>query len=109
MAEFNVDALSLGELLRLNKSVSKAISNYDGRQKAYARQKLEAIAKSMGYSILDLFVKPDRAIAAPAVPKFRHPQDGNLTWSGRGRTPRWFIQAIMAGMTTEDLTVESEE
>jgi DNA-binding protein H-NS len=28
------------------------------------------------------------------APKFRHPDDPNLTWSGRGKTPLW-VKALM--------------
>ena len=105
MAEFDVETLSLKELKSLQKDLAKAISTFDDRQKSDARSKLESIAKEMGYSLADLIgteVKPTRA---PAAAKYRHPENAALTWSGRGRKPLWFVAALEAGKSPEDLAV----
>ena len=105
MAGFDVETLSLKELKNLQKDLAKAISTYEDRQKSDARSKLEIIAKEMGYSLADLIsteVKPSRA---PAAAKYRHPENPSLTWSGRGRKPLWFVAALDAGKSYEDLAV----
>lgn len=33
----------------------------------------------------------------PVEPKFRHPENPTLTWSGRGRAPKWYQEAKDAG------------
>lgn len=103
MAEFDVETLSLKELKSLQKDLAKAISTFGDRQKSDARSKLEIIAKEMGYSLADLIgteVKPSRA---PAAAKYRHPENGAVTWSGRGRKPLWFVAALEAGKSPEDM------
>jgi DNA-binding protein H-NS len=105
MAEFDVEALSLKELKSLQKDLAKAISTYEDRQKSNARNKLEIIAKEMGFSLAELIgteVKPSRA---PAAAKYRHPENSALTWSGRGRKPLWFVAALEAGKSPEDMAV----
>jgi DNA-binding protein H-NS len=105
MAEFDVETLSLKELKSLQKDLAKAISNFEDRKKSDARSKLEGIAKEMGYSLAELIgtdVKPTRA---PAAAKYRHPDNSDLTWSGRGRKPLWFVAALDAGKSPEDLAV----
>ena len=105
MAEFNIEAMSLKELKSLQKDLAKAISTFEDRQKSDARSKLEIIAKEMGYSLADLIgteVKPSRA---PAAAKSRHPDNSELTWSGRGRKPLWFVAALDAGKSPEDMAV----
>ena len=105
MAEFDVEALSLKELKSLQKDLARAISTFEDRQKSDARSKLEIIAKEMGYSLAELIgaeVKPPRASAAA---KYRHPENTTLTWSGRGRKPLWFVAALDAGKSPEDLAV----
>jgi DNA-binding protein H-NS len=105
MAEFDVETLSLKELKSLQKDLAKAISNFEDRKKCDARSKLEGIAKEMGYSLAELVgtdVKPTRA---PAAAKYRHPDNSDLTWSGRGRKPLWFVAALDAGKSPEDLAV----
>lgn len=88
MAEFDVEALSLKELQKLQKDLAKAISTYEDRHKAEARAKVEAIAKEMGYSLTDLIAVEVKTTRAPAVAKYRHPENAALTWSGRGRKPK---------------------
>ncbi len=105
MAEFDVETLSLKELKSLQKDLAKAISNFEDRKKSDARSKLDGIAKEMGYSLAELVgtdVKPTRA---PAAAKYRHPDNSDLTWSGRGRKPLWFVAALDAGKSPEDLAV----
>ena len=105
MAEFNIEAMSLKELKSLQKDLARAISTFEDRQKSDARSKLEIIAKEMGYSLADLIgteVKPSRA---PAAAKSRHPDNSDLTWSGRGRKPLWFVAAIESGKSPEDMAV----
>jgi DNA-binding protein H-NS len=105
MAEFDVETLSLKELKSPQKDLAKAISNFEDRKKSDARSKLEGIAKEMGYSLAELVgtdVKPTRA---PAAAKYRHPDNSDLTWSGRGRKPLWFVAALDAGKSPEDLAV----
>jgi len=105
MTDFDVETLSLKELKSLQKDLAKAISTFEDRQKSDARSKLEIIAKEMGYSLADLIgteVKPSRA---PAAAKYRHPENTTLTWSGRGRKPLWFVAALEAGKSPEDMAV----
>ena len=54
MADYDLEALSLGELKKMQKDVAKAISTYQDRQKAEARAKVEALARELGYSLAEL-------------------------------------------------------
>ncbi len=105
MADFNLEAMSLKELRQLQKDLAKAISTYEDRHKAEARTKLEAIAKEMGYSLAELIGIEVKATRAPALAKYRHPENAALTWSGRGRKPQWFVEALAAGKSADDLAV----
>jgi DNA-binding protein H-NS len=105
MADFNLEALSLKELRQLQKDLAKAISTYEDRHKAEARAKLDAIAKEMGYSLADLIGTEVKLSRAPAAAKYRHPENAAVTWSGRGRKPLWFVAALDAGKSPEELAV----
>ena len=54
MADFDLEALSLSELKKMQKDIAKAISTFEDRQKAEARTKVEAVAREMGYSPAEL-------------------------------------------------------
>lgn len=105
MADFNLEAMSLKALRQLQKDLAKAISTYEDRHKAEARTKLEAIAKEMGYSLADLNGVELKKTRAPAMAKYRHPENAALTWSGRGRKPQWFADHINAGKDPSALAV----
>ena len=105
MASIKLDTLSLNDLKTLQKDIVRAIDTAEQRQKADAREQVEALAKKLGYTLAELTegkAKPNRA---PTMPKYRHPENPALTWSGRGRKPQWFVEALAAGKTAEDLAI----
>jgi DNA-binding protein H-NS len=50
---------------------------------------------------------PDEAPKARAEvkPKYRHPKDMILTWSGRGKKPGWMQDWIAAGNDPDELLI----
>jgi DNA-binding protein H-NS len=105
MADYDLEALSLGELKKMQKDVAKAISTFEDRQKAEARAKVEALARDLGYSLAELVGIEKKSSRAPAAAKYQHPENPALTWSGRGRKPQWFVAALAAGSTASDLGI----
>jgi DNA-binding protein H-NS len=104
MPEFNLGALSLAELRDLQKSVANAISTFEVRQKAEAREKVEMLAKDLGFTLAELakLEEPKRK-RAPSTKIYRHPENPALTWSGRGRKPGWFAAQVDAGKDPGEL------
>ena len=39
-------------------------------------------------------------------PKYRHPENGELTWTGRGKQPRWLVEALSQGLTLEQMLIQ---
>ena len=105
MADYDLEALSLSELKKMQKAVAKAISTFEDRQKAEARAKVEALARDMGFSLAELVGAETKSSRAPAAAKYRHPENPALTWSGRGRKPQWFVEALEAGNTVSNLAI----
>ncbi len=105
MAAYDLEALSLSELKKMQKDVAKAISNYEDRRKAEARAKVEALARDLGYTLAELVGTEMKTSRAPAAAKYRHPENPALTWSGRGRKPQWFVEALEAGKTASELAI----
>jgi DNA-binding protein H-NS len=105
MADFDLEALSLNELKKMQKDIAKAISTFEDRRKAEARAKVEAFARDLGYSLAELVGADTKTSRAPAAAKYRHPENPALTWSGRGRKPQWFAEALSAGKTAEDMAI----
>ena len=104
MPDFDFDTMSLDDLKRLKRELDKAIGNYDDRRKAEARRDLEKKAREYGFSLSELAdVKTTKRGAV--APKYRNPRNPEQTWTGRGRQPTWFREAIGAGTEPDDLTI----
>ena len=100
----NLDKMNRTELQELQRQVNGALKHYDDRQKKEAQSKLEAMAKEMGFSLSD-FAGGKKAKGSGGVPKYVHPENPGLTWSGRGRQPQWFKDAVASGKSETDLAI----
>ncbi|WP_375172699.1 H-NS family nucleoid-associated regulatory protein [Pseudooceanicola sp.] len=96
--------MSLDDLKKLRKDVDAAIRNYEDRKKKAALAELEAKAAELGFSLNDLTGGAGRGRKVNP-PKYRHPEDPSLTWSGRGRQPDWFKSMVSSGTDPETLLI----
>jgi DNA-binding protein H-NS len=71
------------------------------------RRKLTQMAKDEGYSIDELFGSGGRrgGTKVSGVPKFANPGDSSQTWSGRGKRPGWFKDALVKGVSADSMRV----
>lgn len=53
----------------------------------------------------------DEAVHSPVFikPKYVHPTNPELTWAGRGRTPRWMKPMLAEGKKKEDFLIKPQE
>jgi len=65
---------------------------------------VEPLPRELGYSLAELVGTETKSSRAPAA-KYQHPENPALTWSGRGRKPQWFVEALEAGKTAEQLGI----
>ncbi len=98
--------MSLEELKALQVKVTRAIDTYEDRRKKEALAVVEAKAREMGFSISDLYGTNKKG-HAPRPPKYRHPENPELTWSGRGRQPQWFKDAVEEGAQPDDFLIRA--
>lgn len=103
--DIDINALSLKELKDLQAQVGKAVATYEDRKKKAALAELEEKARAMGFSLAELTGAPTTRKRSPTVARYANPADASDTWSGRGRKPRWFIAALAAGQSPEDLAI----
>lgn len=105
--KFDLDALSLDELKSLQKQIVRAIEGFEERRKRSAIAELEAKARDLGFSLEQLMGMSGKVTKArsKAVPKYANPESPHMTWTGRGRKPAWFEQALAAGKSADDLLI----
>ncbi|REF69495.1 MULTISPECIES: H-NS family nucleoid-associated regulatory protein [Paracoccus] len=105
MADIDLHALSLAELKQLEKNVAKAIASFEDRRKAEAPAAAEAVAKEHGFSLDELAEMTSAQKRVTVAPKYRHPENTEITWSGRGRKPAWIVEGLEAGKSLEDFAI----
>ena len=103
--DIDINALSLKELKDLQAQVGKAIATFEDRKKKAALAELEDKARAMGFSLAELTGAATVRKRSPTVARYANPADPGDTWSGRGRKPRWFIAALAAGRSPEELAI----
>lgn len=101
----DLNSLSLKELRDLQSQVAKAIATFEDRKKKVALAELEDKARSLGFSLAELTGMQAPRKRAPSSAKYANPSNPADTWSGRGRKPRWYSEAISSGKTAEDLAI----
>lgn len=101
-----LDHLSLKELKDLQAQVARSIANFVDRKKKEALAELESKAREFGFSLSELTgASPAPRKRASAGAKYANPANPADTWSGRGRKPRWFVEALASGKSPDDLLI----
>ena len=100
----NLEQMSLEELRQLQKDVKKALASYEARRKREALAEMQEVARKHGLDLSDV-VRGGKKGAAVATPRYRHPENPELTWAGRGRQPRWIKEMLASGTSLEDLRI----
>jgi DNA-binding protein H-NS len=105
-AKIDLDKLDLDELKTLSKDIEKAIKKRETDNLKKARDAAEAAAKEYGFSLDEVTgAKMPRRNAEKSDAKYRNPDDAKQTWSGRGRQPQWYKDAVAGGRSPEELAV----
>jgi DNA-binding protein H-NS len=100
-----LEKMSLSELKTLQSDVAKAITTFEGRRKSEALAAVEAAAKANGFSLAELFGGKVTKTRKAVAPKYAHPENKTVTWTGRGRKPRWVLDTLARGGSLTDLTI----
>jgi DNA-binding protein H-NS len=96
---------------QLNDLISKAQERQTELRKEKVvklREKIHSMIKAEGYSFDDIFGSSRgkaRRSTGTVAPKYRNPGNPEQTWSGRGKRPRWFNDALAAGKKEKDLAI----
>jgi DNA-binding protein H-NS len=100
-----IENMDRDELLQLRKDVDAALKTVDDRRRKEAHGKLEEMAREMGFTLADFAGGQGKARSSVGVPKYVHPEIPSKTWSGRGRQPQWYKDAIASGKSEDDLAI----
>jgi DNA-binding protein H-NS len=113
MATIDLSNYNLGELKGLQFDVEKEIKSRQQQELKKAREQILAIAQDVGLPVEALLsAKAGRSGKAGKAGKsgqsignaqYRNPDDNGQTWTGRGRKPKWVLDALSNGKNLGDL------
>jgi DNA-binding protein H-NS len=106
----NLDSLSPAELQALIKNAEAQMESARKNHVKEVRTKIDGILASAGLTIGEVYPtrggKGTKGPKAAVAPKYRNPDNAAQTWSGRGKRPVWFNEALKKkGVTAETLLI----
>ena len=104
----DLSLIPVPQLQELLQTIPAEITRREVQEKNEVLNELRNIAKSRGYAIEDLLGKevPKAAATSGKVkPKYRHPENATLEWTGRGKKPKWVQAWLDANGTIDQLLI----
>ncbi|ARU02084.1 H-NS family nucleoid-associated regulatory protein [Yoonia vestfoldensis] len=105
----DLSSMTRSELEALKRQVEKAMVDVAEKDKKAALAAAEKAAAEHGFSLAEITGaaarkgKTGSKSSAPA--KYRNPADSSQTWTGKGRQPAWFKQALANGTSPEAMEI----
>lgn len=108
----NLESLSPAELQALIKNAEAQMESARKNHVKEVRAKIDGILAGAGLTIGEVYPtrggKSAKGPKAAVAPKYRNPDNATQTWSGRGKRPVWFVEALKKkGVTAESLLIAS--
>ncbi|MCX7561050.1 H-NS histone family protein [Sulfitobacter sp. F26204] len=113
--QIDLKSMSRKELEKHLKDVQKALKSARTRDQREARKAAERAAAEFGFSLDELSdetkkprkTRKTKAKKSKSVskPMYANPDDKGQTWTGKGRHPNWFREAVSKGATPESLKI----
>lgn len=106
----DLTTLTIAQLRELEQKLPLEIKRRELQEKNEILNEVRAFAKARGYNLDELVgkeAKPAKAVATggKVKVKYRHPQNPELEWTGRGRKPKWVEAWLASGAALEALAV----
>ncbi|WP_241239714.1 H-NS family nucleoid-associated regulatory protein [Silicimonas algicola] len=104
----DLEKMTLTELTKLSDNVDQAIADAEKARRTDALKAANEAARNYGFSLSDLTKRsrsksPKAKSALP--PKYRHPENPAVTWTGRGRRPAWIAEGLASGKGLKDFAL----
>lgn len=108
----DLKSMNRKELEKLRSDVDRELARTIERDKKAAIAAAKKAAKEHGFDLSEISddpkpKKPSKKAAKkpPASPKYANPADKSQKWTGKGRQPQWFKDAIEGGKKPEELAI----
>lgn len=102
----DLSTLNLVQLRELQQQIPAEMKRREAQEKNVVLNDLKAFVQARGFTLEQLLEKESKVKVRAAVKvKYRHPQNESLTWTGRGRTPKWVLEWQANGSALAGLLV----
>ena len=110
----DIAMLGISELEALQRTVAERVTQLrlEAKDAALAEMRQVAARYELAWEevVIDALPRPvagrpRRAARRSMPPRYRHPDDSSVTWSGTGRKPRWIVALLEAGRTLDELEI----
>ena len=105
----NLDNLSHQELQAVIKEAQSHMKSAHSNLIQDVKKKIDALLDISGLSLAEVYPARGgkKGSKGSVAPKYRNPTDPSKTWSGRGKQPIWFADAVKKrGVTAESLLID---
>lgn len=103
-----LDKMNRKQLLELRAEIDAALLQREKQERMDALAAAKKAAAEFGYSLDELTGKRTGKASAPkaaGAAKYANPGNKSQTWTGKGRQPTWYKEAIAAGKKPEDMAL----
>ncbi len=111
----DLKSMTRKQLEKLSADIDKALARVTRTEMKEALAAAEKAAKAHGFSLSEIApggrpaeTPKKKAAKKPkksGIPRYANPDDKSQTWTGKGRRPDWFLAAMEAGKSPDDLAV----
>lgn len=110
MATTDLSKYNLSELKGLQHDIEREIKSREQEEVKKAREQILSIAQSVGLPVEQLIAnvgkKSNAAKTAAVRAQYRNPADSEQTWTGRGRQPKWVVEALAKGKKLDEFRIQ---
>lgn len=105
--KIDLDPLDLNELKTLIADAQKEIKRKEKARVRDIRSEMDKLANKLGMTVEEVinYDKSRKSASKPGVPRFRNPDNPSQTWTGRGKRPRWYVEARERGIEPKDMEI----
>lgn len=108
--EDQLQELSPEELRRVIEEARRALELKQKQKREEIIRQIRELATQAGVEV-EIRIKPKAETkpsrrGAKLPPKYRHPTDRSLTWTGRGQMPRWLRELVAQDHDREEFRIQ---
>lgn len=105
MPDINLDDFSTDELKEMVKRIEDELEHRRVQEIKQTAIQIRKLAASVGKTAEEVMTIGSHK-KSKSQPKYQNPDDPKQTWTGRGKRPNWFREAIARGKVLKELEIQ---